>query len=287
MCHGDRIPGFPQYPHRGFETVTLACRSYINHADSECACARFGEGDLQWMTAGRGIVHSEMFPSRPRRVGNHTELFQIWLNLPTKDKMVGSRFAMFWQNDNPSMTTADDADRGTAMVSYCGALADGGARPLPQSQSWTADKGKGVIIWTINMAVGACYTLPATDPRYNRQLLFFGGGSLQMGGHENAAGQGVTWAAAADVEIRNGPEPAALFLLQGRPIGEHVPQHGPFVMNSRDELQQAFMVSSARALAAGNGRRVARHMPGRRGGSPNIRTAGLKIPAPPARNEEP
>jgi hypothetical protein len=156
--------------------------------------------------------------------------------------MVGSRFAMFWQNDNPSMTTADDADRETAMVSYCGALADGGARPPPQLQSWTADKGKGVIIWTINMAVGACYTSPATDPRYSHQLLFFGGGSLQMGGHENAAGQGVTWAAAADVEIRNGPEPAALFLLQGRPIGEHVPQHGPFVMNSRDELQQAFMV---------------------------------------------
>jgi len=215
MCHGDRIPGFPQHPHRGFETVTLACRSYINHADSECACARFGEGDLQWMTAGRGIVHSEMFPSRPRRVGNHTELFQIWLNLPTKDKMVGSRFAMFWQNDIPSMTTADDADRETAVVSYCGALADGGARLPPQFQSWTADKGKGVIIWTINMAVGACYTLPATDPRYNRQLLFFGGGSLQMGGHENAAGQGVTWAAAADVEFRNGPEPAALIFATG------------------------------------------------------------------------
>jgi redox-sensitive bicupin YhaK (pirin superfamily) len=128
--------------------------------------------------------------------------------------------------------------------------------------------------------------LPATGPRYNRQLFFFGGGSLQMVGHEIAAGQCVIWAAAADVKIRNGPEPVELLLLQGRPIGEHVAQHGPFVMNSRGELHQAFMDYQRRGFSGWNGRRAARYMPGRQGGLPNTQTAGLKIAAP-ARNEEP
>ncbi len=241
MYHGDRIPGFPQHPHRGFETVTVARRGYIDHADSMGACARFGEGDLQWMTAGRGIVHSEMFPLRQREVGNHTELFQIWLNLPAKDKMVESHFSMFWQANIPNLTTADNAGRETIVVSYCGALADGAAPPSPPPHSWAADKGNGVIIWTITMSAGATWTLPATQPHYNRQLFFFRGDSLRMGGHEIAAGQGITWAAGSDVEIQNGAETAEILLLQGQPIGEPVAQHGPFVMNSRDELQQAFM----------------------------------------------
>ena len=144
MYHGDRVPGFPQHPHRGFETVTVARHGFIDHADYMGACARFGEGDLQWMTAVRGIVHSEMFPLRQRTGGNHTELFQIWLNLPARNKMVGSHFAM-------------------------------------------------------------------------------------------------VWAADAQVDFRNGGEEAEILLLQGRPINEPVAHHGPFVMNSRAELQQAFM----------------------------------------------
>jgi len=241
MYHGDRIPGFPQHPHRGFETVTLARRGYIDHADSMGACARFGEGDLQWMTAGRGIVHSEMFPLRQREAGNHTELFQIWLNLPARDKMVESHFAMFWKDRIPSLTTADAAGRETTVVSYCGALANGSAPPSPPPHSWAADQGNGVVIWTIKMAAGAIWTLPAGDPQCNRQLYFFDGDSLWMGGQQIAVGHGVTWAAGANVEIQNGPESAEILLLQGRPIGEPVAQHGPFVMNSRAELQQAFV----------------------------------------------
>ena len=195
MYHGDQIPGFPRHPHRGFETVTLARRGYIDHADSMGACARFGEGDLQWMTAGRGIVHSEMFPLRQRNRGNHTELFQIWLNLPAKDKMVESHFTMFWRDSIPSSTTADGAGRETTVVSYCGALADSSAPPPPHS--WAADKGNGVVIWTIKMAAGAFWTLPPADPRCNRQLFFFHGDSLRMGGHHVAGGHGATWAADA------------------------------------------------------------------------------------------
>lgn len=240
MYHGDKVPGFPQHPHRGFETVTLARRGYIDHADSMGACARFGQGDLQWMTAGRGIVHSEMFPLRQQDRGNHTELFQIWLNLPARDKMVESHFAMFWQDSIPSLTSADTAGRETTVVSYCGALGDGSLPPSPPPRSWAADEENGVTIWIVKMAAGANWTLPATDPRCNRRLFFFHGDSLRMGSHHVPVGHCVTWAADANVDIQNGPQSAEILLLQGRPIGEPVAQHGPFVMNSREELQQAF-----------------------------------------------
>src|SRR3970282_2371391 len=93
---GELVRGFPRHPPRGFETVTLARHGFIDHSDSLGATARFGQGDVQWMTAGRGIVHAEMFPLREREAPNPTELFQIWLNLPRTDKMVEPYFTMLW-----------------------------------------------------------------------------------------------------------------------------------------------------------------------------------------------
>src|SRR6476659_9616818 len=78
MYHGATVPGFPQHPHRGFETVTLARKGFIDHSDSLGAAARFGEGDVQWLTAGAGILHSEMFPLLKNDQPNPAELFQIW-----------------------------------------------------------------------------------------------------------------------------------------------------------------------------------------------------------------
>src|SRR5215212_338254 len=92
MYHGSTVPGFPAHPHRGFETVTIVRKGLIDHSDSLGAVARFGGGDVQWLTTGRGIVHSEMFPLLDTGGNNPLELFQIWLNLPKRSKLADPFF---------------------------------------------------------------------------------------------------------------------------------------------------------------------------------------------------
>ena len=108
MYHGTEVPGFPQHPHRGFETVTYVRRGVIDHSDSLGAAARFGGGDTQWLTAGRGIVHSEMFPLLVDDEPNPLELFQIWVNLPAESKLADPYFSMLWASDVPVVTARDD-----------------------------------------------------------------------------------------------------------------------------------------------------------------------------------
>src|SRR6185369_9204812 len=116
MYHGDVVPGFPQHPHRGFETVTILRSGYVDHSDSLGATARFGPGDVQWLTAGEGIVHCEMFPLLETEGPNPCELFQIWLNLPAADKMVEPYFTMLWDHDIPRLVATDPAGRTTEVT---------------------------------------------------------------------------------------------------------------------------------------------------------------------------
>src|SRR5262245_21872054 len=151
MYHGDVVPGFPQHPHRGFETVTLARRGLIDHSDSLGAAARFGRGDAQWLTAGNGIVHSEMFPLLDRAQPNPVELFQIWLNLPHADKLADPHFTMLWGKDIPTVTVHDDAGRTTQITIVAGAL--GEVRPpAPPPRSWASRPDADVAIWTLRLA---------------------------------------------------------------------------------------------------------------------------------------
>jgi len=238
MYHGDKVPGFPGHPHRGFETVTIVRRGLIDHADSLGAAARFGRGDVQWLTAGRGIVHSEMFPLLERAAPNPVELFQIWLNLPQADKLVEPHFSMLWANAIPVHVARDARGRETEVTVVAGAIGDI-VPPSPPPHSWAARPESDVAIWSIRMAPHATWAVPPARAGSNRTLYVFRG-SLRIGERDIASGTGVRLTPDAQVSLAAGPEPAELLVLQGRPIGEPVVQHGPFVMNTRGEIQQAF-----------------------------------------------
>ncbi|HEX2871918.1 MAG TPA: pirin family protein [Polyangiaceae bacterium] len=240
MYHGEVVPGFPQHPHRGFETVTIARRGYIDHSDSLGAAARFGRGDAQWLTAGGGIVHSEMFPLLDQTAPNPVELFQIWLNLPGEDKLVKPHFAMLWDREIPKHDFKDAAGRTTQVTTIAGTLA-GKQPPSPPPKSWAARPDTDVAIWCLKLEAGASWVLPvAKHPETIRTLYFFAGASIQIDDRLLEQHSAAVVRCDVEVKLEAGKEPCELLMLQGRPIGEPVAQHGPFVMNSRAEIQQAF-----------------------------------------------
>jgi quercetin 2,3-dioxygenase len=234
MYHGERVPGFPPHPHRGFETVTLARRGTIDHHDSLGAAARFGKGDVQWMTAGRGVVHSEMFPLVDAAGPNPTELFQIWLNLPRADKLVEPHFAMLWSDAIPV-----HREGGATVTIVAGQLGELVAPP-PPPHSWAARPDGHVAIWTIALEPGTRWTVPPAPAGINRTLYLFAGAYLTVGGRPVPPSSAVAVKPEAAVELVAG-DACELLLLQGRPIGEPVVQYGPFVMNAPAEIQRAFL----------------------------------------------
>jgi redox-sensitive bicupin YhaK (pirin superfamily) len=238
MYHGETVPGFPAHPHRGFETVTIVRRGLIDHSDSLGATARFGAGDVQWVTAGRGIVHSEMFPLLETQEDNPLELFQIWLNLPQRSKMAQPHFTMLWNGQVPRRVLRDGEGRRTEVAVIAGRFGDT-APPAPPPDSWAAQAGADVAIWTIRMEPGAAWTLPAARPGTHRTLYFFKGEDAMVAGELVRAGVAISLHADTDVPVTTGGASAEFLLLQGRPIGEPVAQYGPFVMNTQQEIAQA------------------------------------------------
>jgi hypothetical protein len=240
MYHGDVVPGFPQHPHRGFETVTIVRRGYIDHSDSLGATARFGMGDVQWLTAGSGVVHSEMFPLLDPDGPNTLELFQIWLNLPAKNKLAAPYFTMFWDKDIPRRRSADANGHEVEITVVAGAL-DGLDALAPPPHSWAADPDADVAIWSIALDAGATWTVPpARSAATVRTLHQFAGAGVTVANRRIPGPAAVQVHAdrAVTVEANNGA--IEILLLQGRPIDEPVAQYGPFVMNTRAELEQAF-----------------------------------------------
>ena len=240
MYHGSKVPGFPSHPHRGFETVTIVQKGLIDHADSLGAAARFGNGDVQWMTAGKGVQHSEMFPLLNKDKENPLELFQIWLNLPRAGKFVDPYFRMLWNEDIPVMDIQDKNGHNTRVKLVAGKL-DHAHGPKPPPDSWAASEEHDVAIMVISMEAGAEWVLPPSMNGVNRSLYYFEGEGLKITNNDIHSYKGIELDPLQEVKLNNGSQPGRLLLLQGKPMDEPVVQHGPFVMNSEADIRQTMI----------------------------------------------
>ncbi len=240
MYHGREVPGFPQHPHRGFETITYVRRGFCDHTDSMRAAARFGEGDTQWVTTGSGVVHAEMFPLLNADGENPLELFQIWLNLPAHDKMVPAYFTMLWAEDTPKIVRTDPNKNKTTLTLIAGSFDEHNAQ-LPPPNSWASKISAGIGIWHISMQANAEFRLPHTESsEINRAIYVFDGSWIDVDGVEVEAGTAAVLRSDVPTKLVAGDAPVDAMVLQGRPIGEPVARYGPFVMNTEAEIQQAF-----------------------------------------------
>jgi len=232
MYHGTKLPGFPAHPHRGFETVTVANKGWVDHADSMGGAGRYGEGDVQWMTAGKGLQHSEMMPLLNRETENPLDLFQIWLNLPKKNKMVEPHYKMLWNEQIPVFSK-----EGVSVKIVAGVI-DGQHAVSPAPDSWAQDANNEVAIWLIELDANKEWQLPACSEGINRSLYFYEGAAVTVDG-ESINNHCVMELENGSLHIKSGVQKVRLLLLQGRPINEPVVQYGPFVMNSQQEIKQA------------------------------------------------
>jgi redox-sensitive bicupin YhaK (pirin superfamily) len=239
MYHGKTVPGFPGHPHRGFETITVVRKGIVDHADSMGAAGRYGDGDVQWMTAGKGVQHSEMFPLIKKDQENPMELFQIWLNLPAKKKMVEPHFKMLWREAIPNYEYTDGNKKTTKVEVIAGKIGKYKA-PTPPPNSWAADPKNEVAVWNIKMQAGAVFTLPKTSVGINRTIYFYEGTTLKLAETNINPYSAVELLPNVDVALFAGDTEVSILVLQGRPIGEQVMQYGPFVMNTKEEINQAF-----------------------------------------------
>lgn len=230
LYHGAEIPGFPVHPHRGFETITIVRKGFADHADSLGAAGRYGEGDVQWMTAGSGVQHSEMFPLLHKDKENTLELFQIWLNLPKKNKMVPPDFKMLWANDIPKIRSA-----GLEVSIISGEYGGTKFFEAPKN-SWAGDSSNEVNILLVKIENGGKFKYPAKKG-LNRSLYLFEGQGIILNGKEVLGKQALFLEADHELVIE-AKQNNEFLILEAKPIGEPVFQHGPFVMNSREEIVQ-------------------------------------------------
>jgi len=239
MYHGEKIPGFPRHPHRGFETLTVVSEGIIDHADSLGASARYGDGDAQWLTAGDGINHSEMFPLFNQKEKNKLDFFQIWLNLPSHNKRVVPNFEMYWKGDIPKIPGDSKINRNSEVELVSGDFM-GISAPSAPVNSWANDKNNDVAVWIIRLDSDGEFNIPNTKSGANRNLYILKNSKIEIDGENIIGGSILAIDASKSTMIKNFGNKTKLLMLQGVPINEPVVKHGPFVMNTNSEIEQAF-----------------------------------------------
>lgn len=220
----DYIAGFPSHPHRGFETVTYMIEGHMLHEDHLGNRGNLHNGGVQWMTAGRGIIHSEM----PQQEEGVMRGFQLWLNLPAAEKMTEAGYRDIQPEEIPEITF----DGGTVKL-IAGAMVVGGQ----SHRGAMSDRSTQPVYADIHLASGASVTLPVPETHNGMLYLYEGDARLSDADLQRSAanilGDG------DGVRLQAGNAGARLLLIAGKPIGEPVVQYGPFVMNTREEIERA------------------------------------------------
>jgi quercetin 2,3-dioxygenase len=221
--------GAPDHPHRGFETVTYLLDGEFEHEDSAGNRGKLTPGDIQWMTAGRGVVHSEMPSARVRQNGGRVHGFQLWVNLPARDKMTAPRYQDVTAATLPVAKSAD----GKATVKVIAGKALG--------VSANVETRTPILYFDVTLEPGARVVLPA-PAAYNVAAYVFDG-TARIGPHHDAeSGAFVILGDGDAVELACAPDPkspARMLVLGGEPLNEPVARYGPFVMNTEAEIHQA------------------------------------------------
>lgn len=239
MYHGDIVPGFPEHPHRGFETVTIVLEGVVDHFDSKGAYGRYSYGDVQWLTTGKGCQHCEMFPLINQDKANPLELFQVWLNLPKKDKFVEPNYKMLWREDIPIFDLEDDNNNKTNIRLIAGSFL--GRKALkPTPNSWANDERNRVGIVIIKMEPNSKIKIEKGTKTMSRNLYYYKGeGMIMIGDTDISSSNRIRLDAEKEFEIQNMDKTSYILLLEGERIDEPVVQQGPFVMNSEEEIYNA------------------------------------------------
>lgn len=238
MYHGMTVPGFPEHPHRGFETVTIVLEGFVDHSDSAGQAGRYGQGDVQWMTAGSGMQHSEMFPLLNKKEDNTLHLFQVWLNLPKKNKFVKPHFKMLWAEDIPIIEFGEDSKNTSTLRLIAGEF-KGRKAVEPNPDSWAADESHGVDIFVVDLEKGDRIEIPAKSSTQQRAIYFYDGEALDIDG-ERLEGNHQAYLSQRATVFSNEGSKARFLILQAEPMNEPVVQYGPFVMNTKEEIQEAY-----------------------------------------------
>jgi quercetin 2,3-dioxygenase len=219
----DYIAGFPDHPHRGFETITYMLAGNMRHRDSAGHEGLLGNGGVQWMTAGRGVIHSEI----PQQEEGVMEGFQLWLNLPARDKMCAPWYQDFGPTDLPRYTTEDGID-----VTVIAGSSHGVAGAVTREAT-------APLYLDIHLSAGKRFA-QALPPGHNAFVYVYRG-EVSIAGRAVPKQRMAILANHDDLDgvVIEAKDDARVILVAGRPLGEPIAQYGPFVMNTQEEIQQA------------------------------------------------
>jgi len=219
---GDYIAGFPEHPHRGFETVTYMLAGNMLHKDNHGNSGDLTPGSVQWMTAGRGILHSEM----PQQKNGLMWGFQLWVNLPAKDKMTAPRYQDIAPENIPVVHPAEGVE-----VRVLAGEIGGATGPV---EGIATDP----VYLDVSLQPGAALTLDLPKGHHGFAYVFDGEAAL-VGGEQLKRSELGVFSDGDSIQLKGGDTPSRLIMVAGRPLNEPVARYGPFVMNTQAQIHEA------------------------------------------------